>query len=239
MNQTHTSFKIGRAMERAAMERALDRAIDTSRTVVIEGSKFGTVLSVMMSTIALIALGILTAFFVLFAVTMGNTAFVFFSYILAACCALGAFACVMKIRECGKFLKISNKVLTISPDGIRDRRVTEELVPWQAVKSVRTIAHEPEHYYANRMFGSVTPVRRTPLDVVLDIDPALISEALKHQAFISSGAWRLLSTRDALQDTRPWITYTIDLWRLKDINASTLYDICQAYATAARAKPAG
>jgi hypothetical protein len=226
--------RIGRAME-----RAMDKAIDTSRTVAVDGSTFGTVLSLVMSIIALLALGILTAFFVLFAVTMGNTVFVFFSYVLAGCCALGAFVCVMRIRECGKFLKISNNVLTISPDGIRDRRVTEELVPWQAVKSVRTTVHEPDHYYATRMFGGVTPVRRTPLDVVLDIDPALISQALKHQALISSGASRMLGMRDALEDTRPWITLTIDLWRLRNITASTLYDICQAYVAAARGKHAG
>ena len=217
----------------------MDRAIDTSRTVVVDGAIFGTVLSLVTSIIALLALGILTTFFVLFAITMGNTLFVFFSCILAGGCALSAFVCLRRMRECAKFLMVSSNVLTISPDGIRDRRVTEELVPWQAVKSVRTIAHEPEHYYANRMFGAVIPVRRTPLDVVLDIDPALIGQALKHQARISSGASRMLGMRDALQDTRPWITYTIDLWRLKDINASTLYDICQAYATAARAKQAG
>jgi hypothetical protein len=221
------------------MERAMNRAIDTSRTVAVEGSTSGTVLSLVVSIIALLALGILTAFFVLFAATMGDTVFVFFSCVLAGCCALGAFGCLMRIRECRKFLKVSNNVLTISPDGIRDRRVTEELVPWQAVKSVRTIAHESEHYYAHLMLAGVTPVRRTPLDVVLDIDPALISQALKHQALISSGAPRMLGMRDALQDTRPWITYTIDLWRLKDINASTLYDICQAYMAAAHGKRAG
>ena len=36
-----------------------------------------------------------------------------------------------------------------------------------------------------------------------------------------------------IKDTRPWMTFTIDLWRLKNINASALYDICEAYATAA------
>ena len=219
--------------------RAMNRPIDTSRTVVVEGSTFGTVLSLLVSIIALLALGILTAFFLLFAITMGNALFVFFSCILAGGCGLSAFACLRRIRECGKFLTVSGNVLTISPDGIRDRRVTEELVPWPAVKSVRTIAHEPEHYYANRMFGAVIPVRRTPLDVVIDIDPALISQTLQRQALISSEASRMLGMRDPLQDTRPWITYTIDLWRLKDINASKLYDICQAYATAARAKHAG
>src|SRR5215470_4304044 len=174
-------------MERA-MERAMAGAIDTSRTIAVEGSAFDAVLSLAISIVALLALGILTAFFVLFAITMGNTVFVFFSGVLAGGCALGAFVCLRRIRECAKFLKVSSNVLTLSPDGIRDRRVTEELVPWQAVKSVRTIAHEPEHYYANRMFGAVIPVRRTPLDVVLDIDPALIGQALKQQALISSEA---------------------------------------------------
>jgi hypothetical protein len=215
------------------MERAMDEAIDTSRTVAIDGSTFGTVLSLVVSIIALLALGILTAFFLLFAATMGDTAFVFFSWILAGCCVLGAFVCLMRIRECAKFLKVSNNVLTISPDGIRDRRVTEEIVPWQAVKSVRTTVHVPEHYYANRMFGGAT------LDVVLDIDPALISQTLKHQALISSGASRMLGERAPLQDTRPWITYAIDLWRLRNITASALYDICQAYVAAAHGKRAG
>jgi len=221
-----------------AMGYATDGAIDTSRTVAVDGSTFDTILSLVTSIIALLALAALTASFVLFAVAMGNTVFIFFSWVLAGCCALGAFACLMKIRECGKFLKISNNVLTISPDGIRDRRVTEELVPWQAVKSVRTTAHEPEHYYGNRIFGGVTTVRRTPLDVVLDIDPALISQRLEQQARAISGASRTLDMGDPLQDTGPWIIFTIDLWRL-NINAGTLYDICEAYASAARAKHAG
>jgi hypothetical protein len=221
----------------------MDTAIDTSRTVAVDGSTFGTVLSLVMSIIALLALGVLTTFFVLFALAMGDTVFVFFSCVLAGGCALGAFVSLMRIRECGKFLRISNNVLTISPDGIRDRRVTEELVTWQAVKSVRTTAHEPEHYYVNRIFGGVIPVQRTPLDVVLDIDPALISQALKHQ-LASSAASPVLGMReevedaredtreDTLEDTHPWITYTIDLWRLKNVTASGLYDICRAYAAA-------
>src|SRR5262249_3256368 len=127
------------------MERAMNSAVDTSRTVAVAGSTFGTVFGLVMSITALVALGILTGFFVLFAIAMGDTVFVFFSCVLAGCCALGAFVCLMRIREAGRFLNISSNVLTIFPDGIRDRRVTEELVPWQAVKSVRTIAHEPEH----------------------------------------------------------------------------------------------
>lgn len=39
-----------------------------------------------------------------------------------------------------------------------------------------------------------------------------------------------------IQDTRPWMTFTIDLWRLKNITASALYDLCEAYANAARVK---
>ena len=223
------------------MERATDGAIDTSRTIAVDGSTFDAGLSLVISIVALLALSILTAFFVLFAITMGNTVFVFFSGVLAGGCALAAFVCLRRIRECAKFLKVSSNVLTISPDGIRDRRVTEELVPWQAVKSVRTTPHE--HYYASRMFGGVTPVQRTPLDVVLDIDPALISQALKQQALVRSGASRMLGMRDppqdAPQDAHPWITYTIDLSRLKNITATTLYDTCQAYATAARGEHAG
>ena len=216
----------------------MDGAIDTSRTITVEGSAFDAVLSLAISIVALLALGILTAFFVLFAITMGNTVFVFFSGVLAGGCALGAFVCLRRIRECATFLKVSSNVLTISPDGIRDRRVAEELVPWQAVKSVRTTPHE--HDYASRMFGGITPVQRTPLDVVLDIDPALTSQALKQQALIRSGASRMLGMQDlpqdtredTPQDTRSWITYTIELSRLKNVTVNTLYDICQAYAAA-------
>jgi len=220
------------------MERAMDRAIDTSRTIAVEGSTFDAVLSLAISIVALLALSILTAFFVLFAITMGNTVFVFFSSVLAGGCALGAIVCVRRIRECATFLKVSSNVLTISPDGIRDRRVTEELVPWHAVKSVRTTPHE--HDYASRVLGGITSVQRTPLDVVLDIDPALTSQALKQQALIRSGASRMLGMQDPPQDTpqdthpdtRSWITYTIELSRLKNITVNTLYDICQAYAAA-------
>src|SRR5262245_46752011 len=233
------------------MERAMDGAIDTSRTIAVDGSTFDAVLSLVISIVALLALSILTAFFVLFATTMGNAVFVFFSGVLAGGCALAAFVCLRKIRECAKFLKVSSNVLTISPEGIRDRRVTEELVPWQAVKSVRTTPHDHyyEHYYASRMFGGVTPIQLTPLDVVLDIDPALISQALRQQALIRSGASRMLGMRDppqdtrqdarqdTPQDTRPWITFTIDLWRLQNITASTLYDICQAYVRSIRRPP--
>ncbi len=34
------------------------------------------------------------------------------------------------------------------------------------------------------------------------------------------------------------MTFTIDQWRLKNITASALYDICEAYATAAQGKRA-
>jgi len=75
-------------------------------------------------------------------------------------------------------------------------------VPWQAVKSVRTALHEPDYYLAD---GKKIPIRRTPMDVVLDVDPRLASQRLKEQALIS-GAAHMLGVRAPLQDTCPWIS---------------------------------
>jgi hypothetical protein len=145
--------------------------------------------------------------------------------------------CTGNIFQCRKFLKISDNVLTITPDGIRDQRVLEEFVPWRAVKSVRTVEHEPDYYLAPQGPGRVTPVRRAMMDVVLDLDPALVSQTFKAQAHLSD-IFGAFGHRLPIKDTRPWMTFTIDLWRLKNINASALYDICEAYVTTARAKRA-
>jgi len=75
------------------------------------------------------------------------------------------------------------------------------------------------------------------MDVVLEIDPALTSQTFKDQTRVY-GVLRGLGARPPVEDTRPWITFRIDLWRLKDTDATTLYDVCEAYATAAQAKRA-
>jgi hypothetical protein len=221
------------------MERAMDKPIDTSRTVAIVASRFGTIWKLVWSIAGLLVAGPLTALLILLA-SQDNTglpAFIF--YVFAGIAAIFVLGSLVSIIECAMFLKISNNVLTISPEGIRDRRVTEEIVPWRAVRSVRTAADGPDYYLAHDAPGKVTPIRHTPLNVVLDIDPALISQALKQRAFLITEFSRRVGMRDALDDTRPWITFTIDLWRLKNITANALYDICRAYATAAQAKHAG
>jgi hypothetical protein len=212
-------------------------AIDTSRTIAVNGSRFGTVWKLIWSIAGLLVAGGLTALLILFASHDHVPAFIF--YVFAGIAAIFVLGSLVSIIECAMFLRISNNVLTISPEGIRDRRVTEDLVPWRAVRSVRTAADGPDYYLAHDAPGKVTPIRHTPLNVVLDIDPALISQALKQRAFLITEFSRRAGMRDALDDTRPWITFTIDLWRLKNITANALYDICQAYATAAQAKHAG
>lgn len=216
----------------------MDQPVDTSRTVAIVASRFGTIWKLVWSIVGLLVAGALTALLILLASEGQVSVPPFILYVFAGIVAVFALACLVSIIDCGMFLKIANNVLTISPEGIRDRRVTEELVPWRAVRSVRTAVHEPDYYLGNHTSGTVTPIRHTPMDVVLDIDPALTSETLKQQALIISGVSHKLGGRVALNDTRPWITYTINLWRLKNITASTLYDICQAYATAASAASA-
>src|SRR5262245_76659 len=134
----------------------MDRTIDTSRTLTIDGKTSGTVLRIVLVIIALVVSGILTLFLLLLLSYVVPIAML--SIVLTGSFAFTTFFGLRDIVECGRFLKTSSNVLTISPD------------------------------------------------------------------------------------TRPWITFTIDLWRL-NINAGTLYDICQAscqaYASAARAKHAG
>jgi hypothetical protein len=227
------------------MDKTID-AIDTSRTVVIAGSRLGTVWKLLWSAIGLLVAGGLVALLMSLLLAersgSGDHAAVLYlpmaiGYLLAFLFALMAIFCIVTMFECRKFLKVSDNVLTITPDGIRDRRLLEEFVPWQAVKSVRAVVHEPDYYLAGHAAGRVTPVRRSAMDVVLDLDPALISQAFKTYAQLS-GIFGAFDDRAPIKDTRPWMTFTINLWRLKNINAGALYDICEAYATAARAKRA-
>jgi len=230
-------------MERA-MSNAIKTSIDTSRTIVVAGSTAGTRWKLVRSTIGILVGSGLVALLVslLWTAAPGPAAdgFLYYclvglGYFLVFFFGLMVLACIGTIFECRKYLKMSADILTISPDGIRDRRVMEEFLPWQAVKAVRTADHEPDFYLGDGTPGKVTPIRRTPMDVVLDVDPALTSEALKQQVLIAGFA-RMAGMRTPVQDTRPWITFTIDLWRLKNITAGALYDTCEAYLVAARAK---
>jgi hypothetical protein len=229
---------------RNGQERAMDKAIDTSRTVTIVGSTFGTVWTLVWSAIGGFAAGGVAVWLMklLLAPNSGDVKPIEYvlmatGYLFAFLFALIALLCIGSIFQCWKFLKISDNVLTITPDGIRDRRVLEDFVPWQAVKSVRTVDHEPDYYLAPQGGGRATPVRRALIDVVLDLDPALIDQTFKTHAR-SSQPSHALGHRVPIKDTRPWMTFTIDLWRLKNITASALYDICEAYATAARTRHA-
>ena len=229
-----------------AMDKAIDMSIDTSRTVVIAGSRLGTAWKLVRSAIgALVAGGLVVLLIKLLLAAHSDSGdlkpilylLMAIGYLFVLFFGLMAILCTGNIFECRKFLKISDNVLTMTPDGIRDRRLLEEFVPWQAVKSVRTVEHEPDYYLAPQGPGRVTPVRRSMMDVVLDLDPSLISQRFKDYAQLS-GILRAFGDHAPIKDTRPWMTFTIDLWRLKNINASVLYDICEAYATAARAKRA-
>lgn len=223
------------------MDKTID-SIDTSRTVVITGSTLGTVWKLVWSAIGLVAAGGVVV--LLMTLLLGaqpssggpDHFFMAIGYLFVFLFALMVIACAANIFLCWKFLKISDNVLTLTPDGIRDRRALEEFVPWKAVKSVRTVEHEPDYYLAPQGPGKVTPVRRAAMDVVLDLDPALIGQTFKTAQL--SGTFAAFGDRAPIKDTRPWMTFTIDLWRLKNVSASALYDICEAYATAARGKRA-
>jgi hypothetical protein len=227
------------------MDKLID-SIDTSRTVVIAGSRLGTVWKLIWSAIGLFVAGGLVVLLMSLLLEERSDSrdpvyiLMVIGYVFVFLFALMVVLCIGTIFECRKFLKISDSVLTITPDGIRDRRLLEEFVPWKAVKSVRTVEHEPDYYLAPQGPGRVTPVRRAAMDVVLDLDPALIGQTLKTYAQLSETfeKFGVFSDRPPIKNTRPWMTFTIDLWRLKNITASALYDICDAYATAARAKRA-
>jgi hypothetical protein len=224
------------------MDKTID-AIDTSRTVVIAGSRLGTVWKLIWSAIGLPVAGGLAVLLMTLLLTAqpssGGSDYFFMAlgYFFVFVFALMVILCIGNIVQCRNFLKISDNVLTLTPDGVRDRRALEEFVPWQAVKSVRTVEHEPDYYLAPQGQGRVTPVRRAAMDVVLDLDPALIGQMFKTYAQFS-GKFGMLGDRLPIKDTRPWVTFTIDLWRLKNITASALYDICDAYAKAAQRKRA-
>jgi hypothetical protein len=221
-------------------------SFNTSRTVVIAGLRLGTAWKLVWSAIGLFVAGGLVVLLMKLLLASrsgsGDLEPVFLlpmvvGYLFAFIFTLMAIGCIRTIFQCWKFLKISDNVLTITPDGIRDRRLLEEFVPWQAVKSVRTVAHEPDYYLAPHGPGRVTPVRRSMMDVVLELDPSLISQRFKDYAQIS-GMFREFGDRSPIKDTRPWMTFTIDLWRLKNTNVNTLYNVCEAYATAAQSKRA-
>ncbi len=231
-----------RVLWNVPMDKTID-SIDTSRTVVITGSTLGTVWKLIWSAIGLLVAGGLAVLLMTRLLTAPPSSggpdyfFMAMGYFFVFLFALIVIVCTGNIFQCRKFLKISDNVLTLTPDGIRDQRVLEEFVPWRAVKSVRTVEHEPDYYVAPQGPGRVTPVRRVMMDVVLDLDPALVSQTFKAQAHLSD-IFGAFGHRLPIKDTRPWMTFTIDLWRLKNINASALYDICDAYATAARGKRA-
>jgi hypothetical protein len=224
------------------MDKTID-SIDTSRTVVIPGSRLGTVWKLIWSAIGLLVAGGLVTLLMTLLLTAQPSSggpdyfFMAIGYLFVFLFALMVIACIGNIYLCRKFLKISDNVLTISPDGVRDRRVLDEFVPWQAVKSVRTAEHAPDYYLAPQGPGRVMPVRRAMMDVVFDLDPALISQAFKTHARVA-GIVGASGDLAPIKDTRPWMTFTIDLWRLKNITASGLYDICEAYANAAQRKRA-
>jgi hypothetical protein len=224
------------------MDKLID-SIDTSRTVVITGSRLGTVWKLIGSAIGVFAAGgvVVLLMTLLLADWQDSRGPLYIlmviGYIFVFLFALLVIVCIVSIFDCRKFLKISDNVLTMTPDGIRDRRVLDEFVPWKAVKSVRTVEHEPDYYLAPQGPGRVTPVRRAPMDVVLDLDPALIGQKFKSYAQFSE-TFGSFGNRAPIKDTRPWMTFTIDLWRLKNISASTLYDICEAYVTAVQGKRA-
>ena len=224
------------------MDKVID-SIDTSRTVVITGSRLGTAWRLVWSAIGLVAAGgVVVLLMALLLEPRPNSEgpvyfFMAIGYFFVFLFGLMVILCIGNIVQCRNFLKISDNVLTLTPDGIRDRRALEEFVPWQAVKSVRTVEHEPDYYLAPQGQGRVTPVRRAAMDVVLDLDPALIGQMFKTYAQLS-GKFGVLGDRLPIKDTRPWITFTIDLWRLKNITASALYDVCDAYAKAAQRKRA-
>ena len=226
------------------MDNTID-SIDTSRTVVIAGLRLGTVWKMVWSAIGLLAAGGVIVLLMKLLLTAqpssGPDKFLMvFGYVFVFLFGLMVILCTGNIVQCRNFLKIADNVLTLSPDGIRDRRVLEEFVPWQAVKSVRTVEHPPDYYLAPQGRGRVTPVRRAAMDVVLDLDPALIGQTLKSHARVYERfeKFDLFDGRTPIKNTRPWMTFTIDLWRLKNVSASALYDICEAYATAAQGKRA-
>jgi hypothetical protein len=230
------------ALWNVQMNKTID-SIDTSRTVVIAGATLGTVWRLVLSAIALFVAGGLAVLLMTRLLTAPPSSggadyfFMAMGYFFVFLFALIVIVCTGNIFQCWKFLKMSDNVLTITPDGIRDGRVLEEFVPWRAVKSVRTVEHEPDYYLAPQGPGRVTPVRRAMMDVVLDLDPALVSQTFKTQAHLSD-IFGTFGHRLPIKDTRPWMTFTIDLWRLKNVSASALYDICEAYATAAQGKRA-
>jgi hypothetical protein len=227
------------------MDKVID-AIDTSRTVVIAASRLGTVWKLIWSVIGLLVAGGLVALLMTLLLTAqpasGGSDYFFMAlgYFFVFVFGLMVILCIGNIVQCRNFLKISDNVLTMTPDGIRDRRVLEEFVSWRAVKSVRTVEHQPDYYLAPQGPGRVTPVRRAAMDVVLDLDPALIGQTLKTHAQLYERfeKFDLFDGRPPIKNTRPWMTFTIDLWRLKNITASALYDICDAYAKAAQRKRA-
>jgi peptidase E len=83
----------------------MDKTIDTSRTVAVAGSIFGTVWKLIWSIVGLIVAGGSTAWLMQLARESDEYPIVF--YVLAAFGTLFALVSLGRIIECGTFLRIS------------------------------------------------------------------------------------------------------------------------------------
>jgi hypothetical protein len=203
----------------------MKETIDTSRVVVIPASTFGSRCQLFFSALGILAIG---GFFGWIFVEMWlqpapppgvQVSYAprgFEEWTVVGLLISFVLICVAGLVSARQFLKISGDIVTVAPDGIRDRRATEDFVPWQAVRSVSLAEGQP-NYYIRR--GSIGVPVYAGLEVVLNLDPALTDRTAIAQAV-------LLRT---IHYTLPWMTFRINTVSLKKTNAIQFYELCQAY----------
>jgi hypothetical protein len=112
-----------------------------------------------------------------------------------------------------KFLKYRRDIVTITPSGLRDRRLMEEFIPWRAVRAVRLKVSQSFTVVPTGFMGGAYLSRAVSSVIELDVDPAYISRG---------GDWTL----------RRSLTLEIGVDGLRT-DGPALRDIFKAYAAAA------
>jgi len=127
----------------------MDRTVDTSRTIVVTGSTLGTRWRLVWYSAGLLLWSGLIALLIVLLRAAGEWSIdpvPYYALFGLGCFLVFFFAvlvmlCLSTILESRKFLKISGNVLTITPNGIRDRRLTEEFVPWPFHTNPNTMSY--------------------------------------------------------------------------------------------------
>jgi hypothetical protein len=112
---------------------------------------------------------------------------------------------------CGRewrWLTRKNVVLSVSPEGILDKRVMDELVPWQAVLAIRQAKYTSTIVVASGGHGGAVPVTTEGTLVEIDFDACYLS---------GGGDWTLRRVM------------TLKVKEMPRVDSDTIYRMCKFY----------